>query len=153
MFRKVKKKPGVELTKRTRINQVNAEDEDGSDADEQITTLKAHANAKKKFKGLSADELEQILPVSGAETVPAHQQGLRKGLIIDPIVEGAEKQIPKDMEEYIQQRMVEEKSKLMDIQTQHGLINPATLLEHRDHQVIESQKESTAGKPQVTLEE
>ena len=57
------------------------------------------------------------------------------------------------MEEYIKQRMIEEKSKLINIQTQHGLINPATMLEHRHHLVIDSQKGSTGGKPQMTLEE
>ena len=34
MFRKVKKKPGVELTKRTRINQQNLDEEDDSDEKE-----------------------------------------------------------------------------------------------------------------------
>ena len=151
MFRKVKKKPGVELTKRIRNNQ--SEEQDDSDQEQQSSALKAHANAKKKFKGLSADELEQIVQVSAAETVPVYQQSLQKGLIIEPIIEGPKRHIPKDMEEYIQQRMVEEKSKLINIQTQHGLINPSTLLEHRENQTIESQKESTGGKPQLTLEE
>lgn len=45
-------------------------------------------------------------------------------------MDGPKKYMYKDkqMEEYIQQRMVQERNKLKTIQGQHGLINPSTLL-------------------------